>query len=66
MKDREYLIGALLSEAAGLLEQAAGLAPLSEAAGAAQRIERIEYYTRNASALIAAAKVMTEYNKRGD
>jgi len=59
MDDRIDLIGALLSEAAGLFEDAASLAPLGDRAGLAERIGKIEEYTRDALTVMAAAKVMS-------
>lgn len=58
MDDGSELIGTLLSEAAGLLEEAAGLAPLGDRAGLAERVDRIEEYARDAIAILTTAKVM--------
>lgn len=60
MDDRHDLIGALLSEAAGLLEDAASLAPLGDRAKLLERITLIEEDVRNALALIAAVRVMVK------
>jgi len=58
MDDRIELIGALLSEVAGSLEEAAGLAPLDDRAELAERVDRIEEYTRDAIFILTTAKVM--------
>ena len=60
MDDRIDLIGALLSEAAGLLEEAASLAPLGDRAGLVERIDAIEDFAHDALVIVAAVKVMRQ------
>jgi hypothetical protein len=57
--DKHALIGTLLSEAAGLLEYAAGLAPLDDRAGFADRLDRMADHAQNAIALLAAVRVIS-------
>lgn len=63
MDDRIELIGALLSEVAGLLEEAAGLAPLDDRAELGERVDRIEEYTRDAIVILTTAKLMLKHGR---
>ncbi|MBP8672163.1 MAG: hypothetical protein KBI08_12500 [Sphingobium sp.] len=60
MDDRPDLIGALLSEVAGLLEEAASLAPLGDRASLLERLDRIETHARHALTVITAVQVMAK------
>lgn len=60
MDDRPDLIGALLSEVAGLLEEAACLAPLGDRSKLLERLDRIETHARHALTVIAAVKVIAK------
>lgn len=60
MDDRPDLIGALLSQAAGLLEEAASLAPLGDRSKLLERLDRIETHARDALTVIAAVKVIAK------
>lgn len=60
MNERHELISALLSEAAGLLEDAASLAPLGDRSKLLERITLIEEDVRDALALIAAVRAMAK------
>lgn len=60
MDDRTDIIGALLSEAAGLLEEAASLAPLGDRTELAQRVHRIEAYANDALKVLMCNGVMSE------
>ncbi|MFO1260765.1 MAG: hypothetical protein U1E68_06790 [Sphingomonadaceae bacterium] len=66
MDDRIDLIGALLSEAAGLLEEAASLAPLDDRTGLVERVGRIEDYARDALTVLAAVRVVRQRGRGAD
>lgn len=59
MDDRTDLIGALFSEAAGLLEEAASLAPIGDHARLIERIDRIQSILSNAMHVMEVVKVLS-------
>lgn len=65
MNEGHDLIDALLSEVAGLLEDAASLAPLVDRAGLAERVDRMADHAPNAIVLLAAVRETCTMGRNG-